>query len=286
MPDDVLVSILSLITMKEAGRTSVLSRRWQKLWTFVPNLNFDGQERLYYLEDHRCEKGLERLYRIERTKYVMWVNGVLKLHRAPTIDQFRVSFDLDVDYRHDLDHWVKFAFEKRVQRLELSFEHVSSNPCPFPPLSQTLSFPRCNSLRALILKFLNVSGEVLEYFICNCPFLERLCVQNSSALVNLKVAGPLLPLKYLAIRNCHELQNLEISAKNLASFVYSGPRITMPFRYVPNLVEMSLGGMYCKYSIYQFCEFSSCLSRLETLILELPRIKVCMQIYVGFVCIL
>ncbi|XP_062168849.1 uncharacterized protein LOC133874930 isoform X2 [Alnus glutinosa] len=203
----------------------------------------------------------------------MWVNGVLKLHRAPTIDQFRVSFDLDVDYRHDLDHWVKFAFEKRVQRLELSFEHVSSNPCPFPPFYRTLSFPRCNSLRALILKFLNVIGEVLEYFICNCPFLERLCVQNSAALVNLKVPGPLLPLKYLEIRHCHKLQNLEISAKNLVSFVYSGPKITMPFRYVPNLVEMSLGGTYCEYSIYQFCEFSSCLSRLETLILELPRIK-------------
>ncbi|XP_062169845.1 F-box/LRR-repeat protein At3g58900-like isoform X2 [Alnus glutinosa] len=273
MPDEILVSILSLVTLKEAGRASVLSRRWQKLWIFVPNLNFDAQERLYYLDDHRCERGLERLYRIERTKYVMWVNGVLKLHRAPTIDQFRVSFDLDVDYRHDLDHWVKFAFEKRVQRLELSFEHVSSNPCPFPPFYRTLSFPRCNSLRALILKFLNVIGEVLEYFICNCPFLERLCVQNSAALVNLKVPGPLLPLKYLEIRHCHKLQNLEISAKNLVSFVYSGPKITMPFRYVPNLVEMSLGGTYCEYSIYQFCEFSSCLSRLETLILELPRIK-------------
>ncbi|XP_062169775.1 uncharacterized protein LOC133875610 [Alnus glutinosa] len=164
--------------------------------------------------------------------------------------------------------------EKRVQRLELSFDYCSLiNPYPFPSLYQTRGIPSPNSLRALILKFLNVSGEVLEYFICNCPFLERLCVQNSSALVNLKVAGPLLPLKYLEICHCPKLQNLEISAKNLVSFVYSGPRITMPFRYVPNLVEMSLGGVYCKYSIYQFCEFSSCLSWLETLILELPRIK-------------
>jgi hypothetical protein len=287
MPDEVLVSILSLVTLKEAGRASVLSRRWQKLWTFVPNLNFDApaQERLCYLLDRRCEKGLGKSYGIERTKYVNWVNRVLKLHRLPAIDQFRVSFDLGVDYRRDLDNWFKFAIEKRVQRLELSFEKSCAKPCPFPSLYRPHSFPRCNSLRALILKYLSVSGKVLEYFICNCPLLERLCVQNSAALVNLKVAGPLIPLKYLEIFDCMKLQNLEISAENLVSFVYSGPRITMPFKYVPNLVEMSLKGMYCEYSMYEFCEFSSYLSRLETLILKLPMIEVCLQIYVGFVSV-
>jgi hypothetical protein len=283
MPDDVLVSILSLITMKEAGRTSVLSRRWQKLWTFVPNLNFDAQERLNYdyLVDHRGKRRLERLYRIERTKYVKWVNGVVKLHRAPVIDQFRVSFDLVVDYRHDLDNWVKFAIEKRVQRLELSFDKYRPNPCPFPSLYRILSFPRCNSLRVLSLKYLSVSGEVLEYFICNCPFLERLCVHDSETLVNLKVAGPLLHLKYLEIARCLNLENLEISAKNLVSFVYFGPTITMPFKYVPNLVEMSLGGKYCEYSICKFCEFPSYLSRLEMLTLDLSMYKVCTQSYVD-----
>jgi hypothetical protein len=114
------------------------------------------------------------------------------------------------------------------------------------------------------------------YYAYNCPLLERLCVQNSAALVNLKVAGPLLPLKYLEISHSMKLQNLEISAENLVSFVYSGPRITMPFKYVPNLVEMSLKGTYCEYSMYEFCEFSSYLSRLETLILKLPMIEVCL----------
>jgi hypothetical protein len=285
VPDDVLVSILSRITMKEAGRTSVLSCRWRKLWTFVPILNFDAQDRIYYLVGQQ-EAGRGRLYHIERTKYMNWVNCVLKLHQAPAIDQFRVSFEyLDVNSRDDLDNWFKFAIEKRVQRVELDFHSLSVDPYPFPSLYlyQNLSFPRCNSLRALILKYLNVSGEVLEYFICNCPFLERLCVQGSKTLVNLKVAGPLLQLKYLEISFCFKLENLEISAKNIVSFIYFGPRITMPFKYVPNLVEMSLGGKYCGYSIYKFCDFSSYLLRLETLILDLPTIKVCKQIYVSYV---
>ncbi|GLT63985.1 hypothetical protein SLA2020_365060 [Shorea laevis] len=275
MPDEVLVSILSLITMKEAGRTSVLSRRWRKLWTFVPNLNFDAPGRSYYLQERAC------LLFTDRTNYLNCVNSVLELHQAPAIDQFRICFDLDEIYRHDIDNWVNFALKKRVQRLELCLEGLGDfNRYHFPSMcnsirclrSRSLGFPSCNSLRALDLKSVNISGEVLEYFLHECPFLERLKVVRSRTLVNLKVAGPLHQLKYLEIYHCFKLQNLEISATNLVSFVYCGPRITMPLKHVPNLVEASIGGLYCEYLIHKFCEFSSYFLQLRTLILELGLI--------------
>ena len=44
LPDDILVPILSVLTLKEEGRTSVLSKRWRYLWTFTTgSLDFDGE---------------------------------------------------------------------------------------------------------------------------------------------------------------------------------------------------------------------------------------------------
>ncbi|KAJ7002139.1 hypothetical protein NC653_012262 [Populus alba x Populus x berolinensis] len=64
-------------------------------------------------------------------------------------------------------------------------------------------FPTCNSLTTLRLKNVNVTGEVnIEHFLSNCLALETLYIQSSDSLVNLKVAGPLLRLKYLEIRYC------------------------------------------------------------------------------------
>lgn len=293
MPDEVLVSILSLVTMKEAASTSVLSRRWRKPWTFIPNLNFDRKQKLYDLRELRFSLGClerssrgQREYFRERTNYVKWVNRVLELYQGTAIDQFRVCFDLDESYSRDIDNWINFVMVKRVQRLELRLPtiHIGPQlkPYAFPPLhSQNRDFPICNFLRALKLDSVNVTGEVLEYFICNCPFLERLCVKHSDTLVNLKVAGPSLRLKYLEISYCFKLENLEISATDLVSFKYFGPRITMPLNYAPNLVEVNIGGQYCEYVIYDFQEFSSYFSQLETLTLDVGIIKVSMQNYVG-----
>jgi hypothetical protein len=42
LPKEVLLDILSLLPTKDAGRTSLLSKRWEYLWASIPNLVFDG----------------------------------------------------------------------------------------------------------------------------------------------------------------------------------------------------------------------------------------------------
>lgn len=41
-PDEILVSVLSLLPLKEAQATSVLSRRCRHLWASIITLNFDS----------------------------------------------------------------------------------------------------------------------------------------------------------------------------------------------------------------------------------------------------
>ncbi|KAL3501236.1 hypothetical protein ACH5RR_035685 [Cinchona calisaya] len=50
IPNETLVDILSLLPMKEAARTSVLSRRWEKLWKFYSGcLDFDDLKTIVLL---------------------------------------------------------------------------------------------------------------------------------------------------------------------------------------------------------------------------------------------
>lgn len=44
LPDNILVMILSFLTVKEAARTSALSKRWIGVWRFVVQLDFDASK--------------------------------------------------------------------------------------------------------------------------------------------------------------------------------------------------------------------------------------------------
>lgn len=114
LPDELLISIVSRLPVIEAGRTSILAQRWRYFWTFNSVLNFDSSRVLRTLEK------LERPLKSERITFMKCVNRVLKLHSSTTIEEFRIVFDLDKRYARVIDRWIKFAFAKRVRRLELN----------------------------------------------------------------------------------------------------------------------------------------------------------------------
>lgn len=67
----------------------------------------------------------------QRIRYVSWVNEVLQSHQASTLDEFRVNFDPDSKSSPDIDNWIEFAIQKRVQRLEVGMKAIGMTP-PFP----------------------------------------------------------------------------------------------------------------------------------------------------------
>jgi hypothetical protein len=266
LPDEIVVSIVSLMKLEEAARTSVLSRRWRYLWTFTTgSLDFDNSF---------FGRRVENSYQEERNRFVRWVNGVLRLHRGLTINEFKVCFSLnEKHFKLDIENWISFSLRKKVKRLILDL--ASRKPFNFSVVRQytlTAQF-LCNyhldSLTTLYLSCVQVTGEVVEYVLSNCPFLEVLSVTASASLVNLKPSGPLLNLKHLEISRCFYLKSLEISAINLLSFKYCGKKTRILLGDVPNIVEVSYSYEYACSLVSNSRLRPRYLRKVETLSLDL-----------------
>lgn len=157
-------------------------------------------------------------------KYLRWVNSTLQMCKGQRLDQFRLCFDLNKSARHEIDKWLEFAFSRNVQRLELdlfkhgedirNFDYCYTFPARFLGLSDSAGSSSCIPhsydlqipplvkqnfipLKVLLLKSINVTGEVLEFFLHNCPFLETMVVHGSGTLVNMEVVGSSLKLRPL-----------------------------------------------------------------------------------------
>ncbi|PQP97264.1 F-box/FBD/LRR-repeat protein [Prunus yedoensis var. nudiflora] len=86
LPDEILVSILSLLSLKEAATTSILSKRWQHLWASTMTLNFDAKLDLGS-SNLRHFRGLQSEIRYQEShRYINWVNRVLDQHKGPQLN--------------------------------------------------------------------------------------------------------------------------------------------------------------------------------------------------------
>ncbi|KAL9442537.1 hypothetical protein AB3S75_020953 [Citrus x aurantiifolia] len=270
LPDEILVNIISRLAVREAARTSVLSSRWKYLWTFTTCLNFSALKMLWNVKKDPAT--LEE----ERYNYINWVNDVLDSHMGLCINEFRLCFELRNSHGSFITHWIFTALAKKVQKLELNLHPVGGGF--WPPL-ELYSFPleclklfrsprtlsNIKSLRSLCLDAVNVSGEVLEFFIYSCPLLDRLRVVFSLDLLSLKVVGSSVKLKYLDICYCYFMEEVEISAPSVRSFKYYGPEIKLRMENVPQLLDISIGGGYGVRMKHAISPIMSYFHQLETL---------------------
>lgn len=311
LPDDVLVIILSLLSVKEAATTSILSKRWRYVWPSTMALDFDAK----FFDDEVYQNFIQlqpALREQESLRYVNWVNHVVEQHRSPSIERFRVCFDMDSRFTSSIDKWIQFAMNKRVQILELdlhlfdcftrngaySFPHtllglekesalkLKHLDYEIPSLHSCQYHIGFEFLKVLHLQFVDVTGEVLEHFLYNCPVLECLTVSFATkSLVKLRVVGPSIALKYLAIKGC-TLESIEIRDAKLVSFIYEGDATNLLLSNVPFLVEVTISVgiacnlvesyFYCRSMELPFTQLSCCLSQLEIFMLDIDlAVSIC-----------
>ncbi|AEE83351.2 unnamed protein product [Arabidopsis thaliana] len=111
LPDEVLYHILSFLTTKEAALTSILSKRWRNLFTFVPNLDIDDSVFLH------PQEGKEDRYEIQKS-FMKFVDRVLALQGNSPIKKLSLKLRTGFD-SHRVDGWISNALARGVTELDL-----------------------------------------------------------------------------------------------------------------------------------------------------------------------
>ncbi|KAK6924922.1 FBD domain [Dillenia turbinata] len=221
LPDEILVSILSRLALREAARTSILAQRWRYLWRYSTKLSLHDKE-----GDEFVQRG-NNYNKKEANAYIKAFNKVLRLHRAERLDEFRVCFILRNSHKKHLDKWIDHALRREVKKLEINlcqeYHYLNQKPYKFPDKCFVLvqnpqGLSSVKSLKSLYLKWLDVSGELIQNFLLNFPLLEHVTVHGSSEMIDLEVVGFSLKLIYIELYGCIKLRSVKIFAPNLVSF--------------------------------------------------------------------
>ncbi|XP_058779460.1 F-box/FBD/LRR-repeat protein At3g14710-like isoform X2 [Vicia villosa] len=228
--ENILGRILSFIPIIDAVHTSVLSRRWIEVWTYITSLKFDDGL-LHY------EK------KMPKQQFVNFVEKVLFQLTNSSIQSFSLSL---TSYQYDaslITSWISFILERRVQKLHIQYADkvfLSSNllfTCDslvelVLQMKCTLSLPISVHLANLQkfsisgIKLVSDSSNYSKDITLNFPVLKvfeaRGCVWSTTQDISLQV--PLLERFSIAIRNRQSNKScnfaIKVHSSRLTDFSY------------------------------------------------------------------
>ncbi|KAF3574172.1 hypothetical protein F2Q69_00061859 [Brassica cretica] len=175
LPDELLVKILLLVPTKVAVSTSILSKRWEYLWMWLPKLDY-GPRNCSECEKLRC-----------------FLNRNLPLHRAPVLESFRLDLCCSrFKPPENINMWIGIAVSHCLRELEMMlYESDPAKPFVLPSNLYAckslvvggdilLDVPTMASLPSLkTMKLQSVryfSDKTLPLLLSKCPVLEDLVV--------------------------------------------------------------------------------------------------------------
>ncbi|KAL7249556.1 hypothetical protein ACSBR1_011698 [Camellia fascicularis] len=184
LPEPVLCRILSLLSMKDAVKTSLLGPKWKDLWAAVPNLEFDFKS-MYHPNGPCCDS------KDKLSKFMDFVEGGLILRDGLNIQKFNLSCFEICDFSQ-IYAWICNVITCNVQEIDIRLSVHPYGQLPWRLLTcktlgvlkltgrfvlnvpANICFP---SLKILHLRSLIYTDDAsIEKLFSSCPILEDLDV--------------------------------------------------------------------------------------------------------------
>ncbi|GKB43621.1 F-box/FBD/LRR-repeat protein-like protein [Tanacetum coccineum] len=182
LPHAIRETILCLVPIKDAARTSVLSKEWRYSWTQIPKLVFNE-----YIFKFRTSP--TRRCPIRRKLPSISLPTICKVLNEGTIDELTIEMNIRGRYR-GIDDILDYLSQKIIKKLKLEFLDNCILPSSLFSLTHLtdlcliscaldrdlLGLDSLGRLKTLHLEDLTASIENLVYFLSKCPSLKTVTV--------------------------------------------------------------------------------------------------------------
>ncbi|KAI8539283.1 hypothetical protein RHMOL_Rhmol09G0169700 [Rhododendron molle] len=201
LPRNIIESILQLMPVRDAARTSILSTKWRYIWTTISQLVLDNQF---------FEKTL-RIKPIVQLELANAVEKILLLRNGP-IQKFVLCLPVILfSGRSDIDHWILFLSRNGIKDFTLD----NSTNTPYEMHSCIYSCRQLTQLK-LINCILNPPRELSGFQNVIELHFGRVAFGKNMLRTLLSRSGL---LEMLIIYDCSGIGHLNIHARNLKVFV-------------------------------------------------------------------
>lgn len=254
LPQEVIHAILTRMPLRNAARTSILSRDWRYKWSDLPGIVLRKVH--YPLGENESLDSREEYDR----KLVRIIDQVLLLHRGPVY-----KFWLSIPFKSctGIERWFLFLSRNGIREVTLrkwdfgmyeipssmfsctEITYLELDRCRLIPPASFNGFSKLKTLHLWTVKFSNNEG--LENLISNCPLLSKLVLKR--------------------IKGCTKLK---ISAPNLVEFIFHSVFIDLCFEETPVLANVTMNlllkdGQYQRSASGSVCKLMSILCCLPSI---------------------
>ncbi|XP_049405441.1 F-box/FBD/LRR-repeat protein At1g13570-like [Solanum stenotomum] len=219
LPDSVIDDILMSLPLRDAVRTSILSKKWRYNWCKLPQLKLD--QTLWETAEDLISPTIG---------FTNILCHFLTLHTGP-ITKFILDIP-DLETCPNIDHLIYFLSRNGIQHLVLK-PPLSSKPYKLPS-----SFFTCSQLRHLFLRECLIRPPPVFKGFDKLTSLELIEVKISSALLGSLISHcPLL--EHLVLQHDAITDHIEISSPKLRSFIFTGSIKFLHLKNAPLLSKVS-----------------------------------------------
>ncbi|CAF2132274.1 BnaA03g50140D [Brassica napus] len=171
LPEDLLVTILLHVPIKDAIATMILSKRWRFIWTILPKLEYDffsdgdedDDDKVVDNDDDDDD---------DESKKTSWCffDKSMELHKAPVLTTLLIKLGPGCSSDIDVRKWIAKAVDRRVVVLRFKLS-CSNGPTRLPKRIYT-----CGTLKELTLAHKVLLDFPSSCFLPSLVFLELLFV--------------------------------------------------------------------------------------------------------------